>query len=387
MSARYAFQNRLSVIRKAYHDSDRKEKGKLLQTLEKMTGYNRKYLITLLNGALVAPLLEHKRRRRGVEYSEAAIDTLYQIWKRTGRLSPERLKAQLPLLLPHAAQHIKGCTAAVTNELLRISARQMSRRLRQRKAAHRRQTNSATRRARLLRHMVEVSTQRPQEAPPGLLEFDTVAHCGDRLQGQFVWTVNSTDVATGWVVCAPVLGVAAVHVVPIIDALLQRLPFAAYEIHSDNGGEFINHHLWRLCKRRRLTPTRGRPHHKNDNARIEQKNWTQVRRVIGYGRYDNTAQLEQMRRIYDVLEVLTNLFEPSAKLVAKTRDNAAVRRQYDTPMTPLDRLVLWQRQQRGRVSPKVKRWMTLRNQTDPFALYEQLETEIERLRTIVCKAA
>ena len=177
------------------------------------------------------------------------------------------------------------------------------------------------------------------------------------------------------------------HVVPALDEIAGRLPFAVYAVHSDNGNEFINHHLVRWCAKRNVDMTRGRPNRKNDNARIKQKNWIQVRQVIGYRRHETVAELRQMRRIYATLEVLASLFEPSAKLLSKQRDGAQVKRRYDRPATPLDRLIAYYRE-RGKPLPEaVVEQIQLRRQSDPLALYERLRDEVGQLHALRRKAA
>ncbi len=334
---RFNLHRHRDALVEAYRKCARSEKTRLLDELAKATGYHRKYLIGLLS-VRAGPFVKTRKRHRPV-YSDQAMDVAHEIWKRVGRPSSERLAAQMPLCLPHAGRHVPGCTEAVKAELSRISGRQLERRLRGRRRNLRRKTHSAMQRSRMLRHTIPVSMCRPRGPSPVPVEVDLVAHCGERPGGRFIWTLNAVDVATGRTCAAPVFGAAASHVVSALSALLGRLPFPAWGIHSDNGSEFINHHMVRFCEERGLSLTRSRPRHKNDNARVEQKNWTRVRRVVGYGRFDTRAQFATLETPYGSLCTLSGLFEANAKPGEKSRDGATVRRRLGAPATPLDRLV------------------------------------------------
>ena len=368
----------------AYRRLDRKGKGRMLDALCGAMGCHRKHLITALGGAgsvrADTAVGAARPRKRRPHYAEAELRRVFVLWRISGGLSAERFKAQLPLLLEHAARHVRGWTEDTAAVAGAISARQLTRRMAPMKKRHRLQANSATRRSRLIRHMVEVSTMRPLDAPPGLLECDLVAHGGGS-GGTFIWTVNATDVASGWTVAEPILGAAAAQVVPALKRLFRRVPFAVYELHTDNGSEFLNGHLLRECRRLGIEMTRGRPNRKNDNARIEQRNSSHVRQVVGYARHDTAAEREQLAAIYAALETLTNLFEPSSRLTAKRREGARLHRVYDTPQTPLDRL-LQSRPDGDPLPPPLARWQRMRRQLDPIPLYEQLGRRVEKLHAL-----
>ena len=213
------------------------------------------------------------------------------------------------------------------DRLLQADKRQMRRRL-----------YGRTKPGTLLKHQVPLRTDRWDVTEPGYTEADLVAHSGDRADGDFAHTVNQTDIVTTWVETQAVLGKSQVRVQQALEAMRQRLPFALLGIDTDNGSEFLNAHLVQYCRGLDIQFTRGRPYKKDDNAHIEQKNWTHVRKIVGYERYDTEAAVTALNTLYAELRLLQNLFLPTVKLVRKERVGARVRRLYDTPQTPLDRV-------------------------------------------------
>jgi hypothetical protein len=192
----------------------------------------------------------------------------------------------------------------------------------------------------LLRSQIPVRTFADwDEARPGFLEIDLVAHCGGNGGGEYCQTLDVTDVATGWTETRAVRNKAQVWVFAALKAIRTDLPFPIAGIDSDNGGEFINHQLARYCDEHKITFTRSRAYHKNDSCYVEQKNWSVVRRNVGYARFDTPEELAVLNELYAVLREHTNFFMPSVKLVSKERDGAKVRKHYDTPTTPYDRVL------------------------------------------------
>jgi len=178
-----------------------------------------------------------------------------------------------------------------------------------------------------------------QESSPGFLEVDLVAHCGESTEGFYLTTLCAVDVATGWSECIGVWGKGQHRVGAAVHELRQRLPFAMLGLDSDNGSEFINQHLYTYCRREGITFTRSRSYKKNDSCHVEQKNWSVVRRLVGYDRYGSRTALEALNRAYRVLRLYTNFFQPTMKLVSKTRHGARVHKVYDTAQTPYQRLL------------------------------------------------
>jgi len=210
-----------------------------------------------------------------------------------------------------------------------------------------------------------------------------VAHAGHRADGEFAHSLNVTDIHTTWVETRAVLGRGEGRVQTALDEIRQALPFRLRGIDSDNGSEFINDHLYRYCQEQAIQFTRGRPYKKDDNAHIEQKNWTHVRKLVGYWRYDTPAAVAALNELYrHELRLFHNLFLPSVKLRAKERVGARLHRRYDAPRTPLERV-----QACPEADPQaVAALGRLREQLDPFALAQAIDRKIERLVTLATPA-
>lgn len=357
----------------------RRERSQVLDEFCRVSGYHRKYAISLLKRPEeeTAP-----RRRRGVTYSAEAMRVVEKVWEAAGYPWSARLVALLPLWLPWARKHIRGLTPAVEQEVLKISARQIDRRLREKKRTLKHRLYGRTKPGTLLKHHIEIKTDHWDVHEPGFTEIDLVSHSGPAASGEFLYSLNVTDIQTGWGESRSILGKNEEVVVTALDQIRRSLPFALRGIDSDNGSEFINHHLKRYCDKLGIQFTRGRPYKKNDNAHIEQKNWTHVRKLLGWDRYDTVEQREAMNALYrSELRLFMNLFQPSVKLVQKERVGSRLRRRYDAPKTPLDRLV--QSYGSGPVPLPIQHLLELRNNQDPFVLSKTVEqklTALERLR-------
>jgi len=363
----------VQAIYQRYRHAGRPEKRRILDEFCQVAGYHRKHAIRLLNSP--APGAPRPPRRRATTYSPTVIEALRIIWEAAGFPWSLRLKALLPLWLPWARRRLR-LRAAVERQLLAISPRQMDRRL----APHRRQLTKRlygrTKPGTLLKHHIPLKTDRWDVAVPGFTEIDLVAHCGSLGDGEFVHSLNVTDIHTTWVETAAVLGKSQAAVQAALEELRQTLPFRLRGIDSDNGSEFINQHLWDYCQAQEIQFTRGRPYKKDDNAHIEQKNWTHVRKLLGYVRYDSPAAQAAMHALYrHELRLFQNLFLPSVKLVRKERVGARVRRRYDAPRTPLER-VLACSEIRPEVAAQLQRQ---RDRLDPFALARAIDQQLERI--------
>ncbi len=227
----------------------------------------------------------------------------------------------------------------------------------------------------LLKHHIPIKTDRWDVQIPGFAEIDLVTHSGERADGEFAYTLNLTDIHTTWVESGAVLGKSQERVCAQLDALRQQLPFALAGIDSDNGTEFINAHLYRYCQTHRIQFTRGRPYKKDDNAHIEQKHWTHVRKLLGYVRYDTPEAVAAMNAVFADLRLLQNLFLPTVKLVRKERVGAKVRRVYDAPQTPLARVQACPSAHRIKVAALV----AAQRRLDPFALRARIDAGLERV--------
>ena len=321
-----AIREYLGRMRERYAHAARPTKGQLLDEVCEVTGYHRKAVIRSLR----RPERPRRRRRGGppVRYGPVVVGTLRRIWEAAGYPWSLRLQALLPTWLPWACRRWR-IPREVVEKLRSMSPRQMDRCLRAFKSELRTRQYGRTKPGTLLKHQIPLKTDRWDVQEPGFTEIDLVAHSGDRAAGDFIYSLNVTDILTTWVETRAVMGKSQHHVQEGLEYLRQAMPFRLRGIDSDNGSEFINHHLRRYCTHHDIQFTRGRPYKKDDNAHIEQKNWTHVRKLLGYVRYDSAPALTAINGLYEELRLLQNLFLPSVKLVEKRRVGARLRRRYD----------------------------------------------------------
>lgn len=304
-----------------YRRAGRETKQKMLDEFCANTGYHRKHALRLLNGpppSRVRPRPAHPVRRRPT-YGRGLVSVLKAIWQAAGYPWSVRLKALIPLWLPWVRKHFP-LGAEVERQLLAISPRQIDRRLRAYKVGYQRRGYGGTRPGRLLKHHIPLKVDRWDARIPGFTEVDLVAHSGNSGEGEFAYTLNVTDVYSGWTESRAVLGRGQAGVVQALEEIAQALPFRLLGIDTDNGSEFLNWQVGRWCARRQIQFTRGRPYKKDDNAHIEQKNWTHVRKLMGWERYDTAKAVEAMNDLYrHELRLGMNVFQPSVKLLRKVR--------------------------------------------------------------------
>ena len=365
----------LRAVQPRYQKANRERKSRILDEFCATTGYHRKYAIYLLNSDL-EELTCLRRRKRGHTYSAHVVSVLAKIWEAADYPWSVRLKAIIPLWLPWARKHIKELTPEVERQLLKISTRQMDRRLRHIKKALGRRIYGRTKPGTLLKHHIPIKTHAWDVDTAGFAEIDLVSHSGSNASGEFIYSLNLTDIHTTWVETAAVMGKGQKGVLDAITDIHRSLPFQLRGLDSDNGSEFLNHHLYTYCKEQGIQFTRSRPYKRDDNAHIEQKNWTHVRKLLGWDRYDSHKALVALNRLYrDELRLMMNLFQPSVKLVRKTRLGSRLIRRYDQPQTPLDRLGA---SKIGK-SKKVAALLELRNSIDPFELSRTIERKLKRI--------
>lgn len=369
----------LARYRELYKKADRRERSRLLDEFCALTGYHRKYAIALLRQPPDTPGPGRSKRRRGVTYSQASIEALAWIWQAAGYPWSQRLKALLPLWLPWARSHVRGLTPAVEAALLRISARQIDRRLKGRKRELKKRVYGRTKPGTLLKHQIPIRTDNWDVSEPGYCEVDLVCHSGPHASGEYIYSLNGTDLHTGWCETRAIMGRSETAVAEALEAIRQALPLPLKALDSDNGSEFLNHHLVRYCRQHHIAFTRGRPGRKNDNAHIEQKNWTHVRRVFGWDRLDTFEQLAAMNQLYGAYwSPMMNGFQPCVKLLEKVRKGSRVTRRYSEPATPLDRLEAYYTSI-GKHPRKLRELLAQRKRTDPFALAELIDHNVNRI--------
>ena len=374
----------LRKIHLRYRRASWAEKGRILDEFCANCGYHRKYAIRVLNSAPPeSQRKEIRRRQRGPTYGSRLVTILTEIWAAADYPWSVRLKALLLEWMPWVRRHYR-LSATIERQLLQISARSIDRRLRSRKRKLRRRLYGRTKPGTLLKHHIPLKTDHWDVQVPGFTEIDLVSHSGDSAAGDFCYSLNVTDIHTGWTETRAVWGKGQEAVRAALEAIREALPFALRGIDSDNGSEFINAHLWRYCQARAIQFTRGRPYKKDDNAHIEQKNWTHVRRLLGYVRYDTEGARKAIDDLYrNELRVFQNLFLPSVKLAKKERIGSRLRRRYQAAQTPLQRLGA----SPGVDAETVARLQRLRETLDPFELSRTIQAKLERIFHLSTRAA
>ena len=265
---------------------------------------------------------------------------LVAVWKAANRICARRLMPFLPDFV--AALERFGHLSL--NEEVREHLLAMSPATADRLLYHERHpagsTISTTRRGKLLKHQIPVRTFFDwNDLAPGFVEADLVAHCGESAEGAYLNTLTLTDIATGWTECMALIRRSESDVSAAIHAVRQRLPFPLLGLDTDNGGEFINYDLFRYCEREKITFTRSRAYRKNDQAHVEEKNGSVVRRLVGYDRYEGIEAWRSLTALYGVLRLYVNFFQPSAKLLSKERKEGRTTKRYDKAQTPYQRIL------------------------------------------------
>jgi len=305
------------------------------------TGYHRKYAIRALrNQVQVQNHLKGKTKTYKSLYHGEVVERLEQIWEIYGQICSKRLQPFLPeaIKVLERSQEIE-LSPETKALLLKISSASIDRCLRfiRTKSPH---GLSTTKPGSLLKSLIPVRTFTEwDEERPGFMEIDLVAHCGNTTAGQYLNTLTCTDICTGWTDVTALLHRSQQAVSQAIHLMRQRLPFVLLGIDSDNGSEFINELLYRYCLDEKITFTRSRPYKKNDQAHVEQKNWSVVRHTVGYDRWETEAELALLESIYDDLRPYINCFQPSFKLIAKERIGNQTIKRYDTAKTPYQRVL------------------------------------------------
>lgn len=338
-------KSRLEVINKYmfdYHKASKNEKSLILTNVCEATGYSRDRATRLLNGnATTAKNITKNKRGRKIKYDIQVIDALTTLWHLLDFACSKRLKSAIPPMIEALHRHNEmSFNAELKDKLLHISAASIDRLLRPVKVKLKHRGISTTKPGTLLKQNIPIRLGTEwSDAIPGFVEIDLVAHCGNSASGEFVSTLDVTDICTGWTETRAVINKAQKHVFDALIKIENNLPFNYRGIDSDNGSEFINHELYRYCKDNNICFTRGRPNKSNDNCYVEQKNWSVIRRNIGYSRFEGQAAVDALNSYYDNLRLYTNFFLPQTKLISKERIGAKIKKKYETPKTPYQRIL------------------------------------------------
>jgi hypothetical protein len=329
----------LSKIRERYARAGRTGRSKLLDECEEVCGYDRKYLIRFL-GHPPKPV-KCKPGPKSKYALSGVLKALEDLWLLMNRPCSKLFQGNMPVWLPFYERDHR--MAAETKEkLLQISPATIDRLMKPVRRKHGSHGLGGTKPNLALKFQIPIRTHHGDVDRPGYLQADTVAHGGNSVEGDFVWTLTMTDVQTQWTENRGVWAKGYHGVAQAIKSIEEDLPFSILGFHSDNGGEFLNHHLWRYFRDRDdpVSFTRTRPDHKDDNAYAEQRNWTHVRQLLGYQRIENPDLLPIINELYQAWDLMHNLFCCTQKLESKTKEGSRYRRRYEkTPKTPAQRLI------------------------------------------------
>jgi len=357
----------------------RKEKTRLLTQISETLICNRKHSIRLMKGKVVS--VERPWRHRDKVYPERLVRVLESVWEAGQHPWSVRLKALLPLWLPWIKKRWV-LSAEDVKQFLAMSPATMDRRLASYKRNLGRKIYGQTKPGRWLRRTIPIQTESWDVPDPGWIEADTVSHSGPSASGIFANTLTEVDLFSGWVEAMAVLGKRSEAIVTAAEEIRQAMPFDQKGLDTDNGEEFINYELDRYCHDCKIQRFRSRPYKKDDQAHIEQKNGTHVRRLIGWDRYDTDEAVAAMNSLYrQEWRWLTNLFLPSVKLAEKIRIGSRIKRVYGKTQTPLDRLLESGKGDRA----KLEELRKLRDSLDPFELALIVDKKLEAIWKLASK--
>lgn len=371
----------LPKMRQRYAKRGIKGKSLLITEVCEQWGYSRKHAIKLLNGkAGYGGNIDKidKPKGRPPLYGKDVEDILWSLWKRAEQPCGKRLAAMIALWLPYYEKTYGKLKKTIKYQVLHISPAQIDRLLAHRKVIKGR---CGTKPGGILKTQIPIRTNNWDITRPGFLEADTVAHCGGSMAGDFIWSVTYTDIFSSWTTNRAVWNKGAEGIVNATRSVESLLPFEILGFDCDNGSEFLNHHLISYFQNRpkKVGFTRSRPYYKNDNAHVEQKNWTHVRQLIGYDRLEDINLLPLLNEIYiEFWEPLNNFFMPCMKLLRKERIGSKIKRHYDKPLTPCDRLL-----QSEHISKEEKKALRAKRATlNPFDLTKGLEEKLKALSSL-----
>ena len=374
----------LAVMRKRYQQAAKADRSHLLDEICETCGYTRKHAIRVMNATGRSPrrTTDGSRRGRPRIYDDPQLLSFLQCLRRAMNLAcSTRLQAAIPRWLPYYEQTFAvELPAPVHERLLGISASTIDRLLAPSRHGPSKLGLATTKPGSLIKKQIPVRAGCWDESRPGYLEADTVAHCGTSTEGQFVYTLNTVDIATGWSEQRACWGKGQTGIHRAVADIERALPFRLRGFDCDNGTEFINWRLFEYLHRgrrhRRVQFTRGREEHPNDNAHIEEKNWTLIRQYLGYERFDNQEVVPVLNALYSgPWRLFINGFLPSVKLVEKHRRGSRVVRRHDQPQTPLERVLA-----APTISQKIKKELRATfNNLNPFLLQQEILEAIQRI--------
>jgi len=368
----------LIQLKRKYWKAKRKVKSQLLNDFCDFTQYDRKYALYLLNNPVPAKWKRYKTRSR--IYDQEVIDPLLILWRASNEICAERFHPFIPALLPKmvALKELK-ISNYIEKKLLKISLGTVKRIIRKTKKRSTIKIKGTTKPGSILKKQIAVRYGRWTDTDPGWCETDTVAHCSDDVSGEFTYSLDVIDICSGWSEQAAIWGKGEMATKEQMDVIRKRLPFKLLGLDPDNGSEFINWQMLRYCRKNRINLTRSRPYHKNDNAHVEQKNYTAIRQLVGYHRLDKKEQQNILNDLYaNEWRLYLNFFQPTMKLKEKIRDTETKKttKKYYEAKTPYQRLM-----EHSKISQQQKDMLkSAYEKLNPIVLQREIKTKLELLR-------
>jgi hypothetical protein len=365
-------------LRAKYRLASQEKRKKILDEITDLIGIHRKSLIRMLNR-------DHKRKKkhRGqkpkYQYDDI-LPVLKEIWLSSDQMCSKKLHVAIKEWLPYYEKENGTLPEFARLQLLSISPATIDRALKKIKAKTKRKGLGGTKPGRILKNQIPIKVHHWDDNEPGFLEADTVAHCGNSLEGSFVWSITFTDIHTTWTENRAIWNKGSAGVVKRVKEVESVLPFKIKGFDCDNGSEFLNYHLIRYFSDRpkelMVQFTRSRPYHKNDNAHVEQKNWTHVRQLLGYDRFENPIIVALLNDLYsNEWSQYQNHFVPTMKCINKEKINSKYRKRFDIPKTPYERILECKeisKENKEKLKEKHK-------QLNPFGLKRQIEKKLHQI--------
>jgi hypothetical protein len=362
-----------------YFKSSKKEKGRILDNICDLCKFSRKHAIKRFAVPFVSKsdrILYSPKRKKRFKYSNDLFSVIAQVWRAFNYPCGPKLKA----IFFASSSHIKNKFSLSHDTFLtiaNISPSTLDRRLKDLTRSNKKKFANCTRSGRYLKNSIPIISDHSLPKQQGSCSIDLVVHCGDNNYGDCGYSLNFTDHFSGWTSSFAFIGKSQQNTVIALSNIFPSLPFNVLSINSDNGSEFINHHLYSFCRDRNIAFTRSREYKKNDNAYIEQKNFTHIRKVLGYLRYDSPHIIALINKLYKDLNIFNNLFVPSTKLISKHRLASKSFRKYDSYKTPFQRLL---DSKSSNSNPTiVSHYHSILNSVDPFDLSESISQQIDKI--------
>lgn len=371
-------------IKERYKKAGKKEKKIILNEFCTVCGYERKYAIKKLSGKKKNIVKSKNKPGPKLKYNDSIVPVLKNLWLAMDQICSKRLKAAIPKWLPFYEKEFSNLNKNIKEQLLEIAPSTIDRKLRHVRVKFKAKGRCGTKPGSLLKNHIPVRTDNWDIKKPGFFEADTVAHCGNSLLGDFVWSLTMTDIFSHWTENRAAWGKGAEGIKKQIKDIEACLFFAILGFDCDNGSEFLNWALWRYFVDDRKTQpvqfTRSREYKKNDNAHVEQKNWTHVRQLFGYDRFDNHNIIDFMNDLYkNEWNAYQNYFLPTMKLLKKERINSKNKKHYEKmPKTPYQRLL-----ESKNISEQAKESLNSKYKTlNPFTLKKAIEKKLKIILNI-----